>query len=73
MKLTLRNEVDRPLSYTEVDNNFRFLHFGIWVNRILLLVLLVIIVLQMSCAHTCVKECCPEPGHGPCPICEYDN
>jgi hypothetical protein len=44
MKLTLRKEVDRPLTYTEVDNNFRYLNSSIWINRILILALFAIVL-----------------------------
>lgn len=34
MKLTLRNKLNRPLTWVEVDNNFRYLNAGLWVNLI---------------------------------------
>lgn len=38
------------------------------------LVMLVSFLLSACSTTGCVKKtCCPEPGHGPCPICEYNS
>ena len=38
---------------------------------VLLTIVIIYIALMLftGCATTCKKLCCPEEGHGPCPIC----
>lgn len=41
LRLTLREEVGREMKFVDMDNNLRFLHRGIWINRILLLLIII--------------------------------